>query len=134
MAQPRQPEHDPYPGSEEVPHQRAENDPYLHAENPRSETAPYQPSDNDPYQRDPADAERALRLDQELQADAALGSSRMSGGRIAAFAAAVVILIGALYYGMNVSSTNTAANRDAGTTTGSAPAAPPANGTSNPSR
>jgi len=100
-------------------------------------------SPNDPYRRDPIETERATRLDQELRADGEPMSSGMSTGKIAAFAAAVVLLVGALYYGMNVSSTNpsTASNRDAGTTTGSstAPAAPqqpaaPSNSTTAPAR
>jgi hypothetical protein len=121
---------------------------------------------NDPYYQDPAasDLRRSTRLDQELQADPELTESRVSGGRIAAAAVAIVVLIGALYYGMNMSSnspTSTATqtapagqnnaqtapavrdvtpNRDPGTTTGSAPAAPqspaspPSNSSTSPAR
>ncbi|ABD88928.1 hypothetical protein [Rhodopseudomonas palustris] len=107
--------------------------------------AEQQNSPNDPYRRDPAETERAMRLDQELQADTSVSGGRMSGGRIAAFAAAVVILVGALYYGMNVSSndpttasqTAPAPNSSPGTTTGSAPTqqpASPGNGSAAPAR
>ncbi|MBB5048710.1 hypothetical protein HNR60_003478 [Rhodopseudomonas rhenobacensis] len=99
---------------------------------------------NDPYRRDPIETERATRLDQELRGTGEPMRSGMSTGKIAAFAAAVVLLVGALYYGMNVSSTNpsTASNSGAGTTTGSstapatppAPAASPSNSTTSPAR
>jgi hypothetical protein len=119
---------------------------------------------NDPYYEDPAandlrrpgyedaagnNPRRSTRLDQELQADPELTEGRISGGRIAAAVAAILVLIGALYYGMNMSSTsptstatqtapatqnnaqnNSPAVRDvtpnsnAATTTGSAPASP----------
>ena len=114
---------------------------------------------NDPYSEDPAasDLRRSTRLDQELHADPELSESRISGGRIAAAVAAILVLIGGLYYGMNMSAnspTSTATqtapasqnnaqnnpavrdvtpNRDAGTTTGSA-ASPPSNSGTNPSR
>lgn len=117
---------------------------------------------NDPYSEDPAasDLRRSTRLDQELQADPELTEGRVSGGRIAAAVAAILVLIGALYYGMNMSAnspTSTATqtapasqnnaqndpavrdvtpNRNAGTTTGSAqsPASPPSNSSTSPSR
>jgi hypothetical protein len=118
---------------------------------------------NDPYYEDPAakdvrrstyedpaanDPRRTSRLDQQREADP-VTDNRISGGRIAAAVAAVVVLIGALYYGMNMSSTSPTStatqtapasqtdaqnanpavrdvtpNRDPGTTTGSAPASP----------
>lgn len=115
---------------------------------------------NDPYYEDPAandprnstyedpaasDLRRSARLDQEMLDDP-VANNRISGGRIAAAVAAAVVLIGGLYYGMNVSSTPSSTatqttpagqnstqtanpgvrdvtpNRDVGTTTGSAPA------------
>jgi hypothetical protein len=98
--------------------------------------------------------------------DDPVAKNRVGGGIIAAAIAAVVVLIGAVYYGMNMSANaptstatqtapvsqdnaNSAAspavrdvtpNRDAGTTTGSAPAlpqtpaSPPSNSGTNPSR
>uniref|UniRef100_Q07KS4 Uncharacterized protein n=1 Tax=Rhodopseudomonas palustris (strain BisA53) TaxID=316055 RepID=Q07KS4_RHOP5 len=126
---------------------------------------------NDPYYQDPAanDLRRSARLDQELQAEpdpiidreyqavSEPTENRISGGRIAAAIAAVVVLIGALYYGMNMSSTTPTStatqtdpaspavrdvtpNRDASTTTGSAPASPqtpaspPSNSSTTPAR
>jgi hypothetical protein len=136
---------------------------------------------NDPRYEDPAasdlrrstyedpaanDLRRSTRLDQELQADPELTESRVSGGRIAAAVVAIILLIGGLYYGMNMSATSPSStasqttpanqnnaqsttapavrdvtpNRDAGTTTGSAPASPqtpaspPSNSGTNPSR
>jgi hypothetical protein len=60
----------------------------------------------DPYQRDIADSDvqRAKRLDEELQADpAALAEGSVRGGRIALYAVAIVIVLGALFYGLNSS-------------------------------
>jgi hypothetical protein len=115
---------------------------------------------NDPL-KDPAanDLRRSPRLDQELPTDSAMADSSISGGKIAAAVVAIVVLVGAIYYGMNMSSTTTATqtspasptstqtanpavrditpNRDAGTTTGSAPGSSvstPSDTTTSPSR
>lgn len=110
---------------------------------------------NDPFNEDPAanDLRRSTRLDQELQDSPELSAGGMSAGRVAAAVVAVLVLIGAVFYGMNMSAnapTSTATpstpaatqdnaqntpavrdvtpNRDAGTTTGSAPSGSAATG------
>jgi hypothetical protein len=114
---------------------------------------PYRPAD--PYRAsDPtraSDLRDPARLDDELQADPELAEGPASGGKIAMFAVAVVLILGAVFYGLNNSSMehagttptaqNTArtappaappgmrdvtprANTDQGVTTGAAPARP----------
>jgi hypothetical protein len=72
----------------------------------------YERNPNDPYQRDLADneARRAARLDNELQPDVELAEGPASGGRIAMFAIAIAVVLGAVFYGLNNSSTNVAEN------------------------
>lgn len=97
---------------------------------------------NEPYRTTPTNeelirqrAERAERLDNELQADPELMEGPASGGRIALFAIAVVAILGVVFYGLNNGSMNpndrTAEQTPPATTsqqtTGSAaPTAPPA--------
>ena len=63
---------------------------------------------NDPYQsRMPMDDPRAApRLDSDLQADPERRAGPMTGGRIAAFAVAIILVFGAVFYGMNSTSTD----------------------------
>ena len=88
---------------------------------------------NDPYRAPMTDDEirrqaRLNNLDNELQADPELGEGPASGGKVAMFAIAIAVVLGAVFYGLN----NTTINQ-AGTTppektaqTQSAnPAAPP---------
>jgi hypothetical protein len=119
----------------------------------RNPNDPYRgnPAD-DPYRVNPADADneyrRAARLDNELQPDPELAEGPASGGRIALFAVAIAVVLGAVFYGLNYSSINQAgtsstaqnttqssppggtrdvtprANTAPGTTTGAAPAQP----------
>ena len=121
----------------------------------RNPNDPYRgnPAD-DPYRVNPADADneyrRAARLDNELQPDPELAEGPASSIKIAIGAVAVAVLLGAVFYGLNTSTTHqngtstTAQNtaplapkaspggNPAGTTTGSAPSqtspppAPPA--------
>ena len=72
----------------------------------------YERNPNDPYQRDLADndARRAARLDNELQPDVEMAEGPASGGRIALFAVAIAVVLGAVFYGLNSSSTNVADN------------------------
>ena len=63
---------------------------------------------NDPYRPEQASEElrRAAPLDNELQADPELAEGRASGGRIAAFAIAIALVLGVVFYGLNNSSMN----------------------------
>lgn len=127
----------------------------------------HEPNPTDPYRSNPADApyragaddeyRRAARLDNELQPDPELSEGPPSGGKVAMFAIAIALVLGAVFYGLNNTSVNHAGtsptastaqntsppaappgmrdvtprpNTSPGTTTGSAPAAnPPANTT-----
>ncbi|MCA1545852.1 hypothetical protein I6F36_03375 [Bradyrhizobium sp. BRP19] len=86
---------------------------------------------NDPYRPNLADDEysRAARRDADLQADPELGEGPASSGKIALFAVAVALVLGAVFYGFNNSSTtNEASNTPASQTAQTQPtnpAAPP---------
>jgi hypothetical protein len=111
---------------------------------------------DDPYRSNLTDADirRQARLDNELQADPELAEGPASGGRVAMFALAIALVLGAVFYGLNNSSVNQAGtspptstaqntertsppaaptgmrdvtprpNSEPGTTTGAAPARP----------
>ncbi len=111
---------------------------------------------DDPYRTNPADSDirRQARLESELQADAELAKGPASGGKIAMFAIAIAVVLGAVFYGLNNSNVNEAgttpststaqntertspptaptgmrdltprSNTEPGTTTGAAPARP----------
>jgi hypothetical protein len=113
----------------------------------------YNPDDpyrvSDPHRADD-EYRRAARLDNELQPDPELAAGPAGGGRIALFAIAIAIVLGAVFYGLNNSSVHQAgtsstaqntpssppaaqpgmrdvtprANTDQGVTTGQAPAQP----------
>jgi hypothetical protein len=125
----------------------------------------YERNPNEPYRSNPADApyragsaddeyRRAARLDDELQPDPELSEGPATGGKVAMFAVAIAVVLGAVFYGLNNTSINHAGtsstaqnttqspapaapagmrdvtprpNTSPGTTTGSAPASPPAN-------
>jgi hypothetical protein len=124
--------------------------------NERNPNDPYRSAD-DPYRSNLTGDEirRQARLDNELQPDPELAEGPASGGKMALFAVAIALVLGAVFYGLNnttihqagTSSTaqNTAqpspppappgmrnetprTNTEPGTTTGAAPArpAPPA--------
>ena len=66
----------------------------------------YQPNPNDPYRADLSDDEirrqaRLSSLDNELQPDPELAEGPASGGRIAMFAIAIAVVLGAVFYGLN---------------------------------
>lgn len=87
---------------------------------------------NDPYRPNLADDEylRAARRDSDLQADPELGEGPASSGRIALFAVAVALVLGAVFYGLNNTGTgnqasNTPASQTAQQSQPANPAAPP---------
>jgi hypothetical protein len=97
----------------------------------------HQPNPNDPYRGDLTDDDigrqaRLNSLDNELQADPELAEGPASSGKVAMFAIAIAVVLGAVFYGLN----NTTINQ-AGTSTtaqnsqaqnapvSSPPAAPP---------
>ena len=127
----------------------------------------YQPNPNDPYRAGLSDEEirhqaRLNSLDNELQADPELAEGPASGAKVAMFAVAIALVMGALFYGLNNTSVNQAGttpptstaqntertspptaptgmrdvtprpNADPGTTTGAAPARPQAPPAANP--
>ena len=113
---------------------------------------------DDPYRSNLNEDEvrRQARLDNELQADPQLTQGPASSGRVAMFAIAIAVVLGAVFYGLNNSTVNQAgttpttstaqnsqtsppaapkgmrdvtprgANTEPGTTTGAAPARPEA--------
>jgi hypothetical protein len=120
---------------------------------PRNPNDSYR-SPDDPYRSNLTDDDvrRQARLDTELQPDPELAEGPASGGRIALFAVAIALVLGAVFYGLNSSTINQAgtssstaqnapqtsppaappgmrdvtprANTDQGVTTGAAPARP----------
>jgi hypothetical protein len=125
--------------------QRNPNDPQPSADDPyRSSSKPRSNITDD-------DIRRATRMDNELQPDPELTEGPASGGRVAMFAIAIAVILGAVFYGLNNSSIHQAgtsstaqntqqgtppapppgmrdvtprANTDQGATTGAAPARP----------
>ena len=94
----------------------------------------YQRNPNDPYRPnvDLADDElQRMRMDSELQADPELGEGPASGGKVAMFAIAIAVVLGAVFYGLNNSSMNPAGTGSTATapatqnTAQTNPAAPP---------
>ena len=93
----------------------------------------YQPNPNDPYRAGLSDEEirhqaRLNSLDNELRADPELAEGPASGAKIAMFAVAIAVVMGALFYGLNNTTVNQAGttppNQTAQTTPAN-PAAPP---------
>ena len=104
----------------------------------------YQPTD--PYRTPSSEEEirRQTRLDSELQPDPMLDERGPSGGKVAMFAVAIAVVLGALFYGLNNTGLHQAttdqgartaqtepinpaapkANTTPGTTTGAAPSRP----------
>ncbi|MHC4047772.1 MULTISPECIES: hypothetical protein [unclassified Bradyrhizobium] len=86
---------------------------------------------NDPYRPNLADDEylRAARRDADLQADPELGEGPASSGKVALFAVAIALVLGAVFYGLNNTTTgNQASNTPASQTAQTQPtnpAAPP---------
>jgi hypothetical protein len=84
---------------------------------------------NDPYRSNLTDDEirRQARLDNELQADPELAEGPASSGRVAMFAIAIAVVLGAVFYGLNNSTINQAGTSPTTSTAqnSSPPAAPP---------
>jgi hypothetical protein len=79
--------------------QRNPNDPHPSADDPyRSSSKPNRSNVTDD------DIRRATRLDNELQPDPELTEGPASGGRVAMFAIAIAVILGAVFYGLNNSS------------------------------
>ena len=93
----------------------------------------YQPNPNDPYRAGLSEEEirrqaRLNSLDNESQPDPALSEGSPSGAKVAMFAVAIAVVLGALFYGLNNTTVNQAGttppNQTAQTTPAN-PAAPP---------
>ena len=80
---------------------------------------PYRPIGEDEYLR-------AARRDADLQADPELGEGPASSGKIALFAVAIALVLGAVFYGLNNTSVNQASTEPPAKTAQTAPANPAA--------
>jgi hypothetical protein len=89
----------------------------------------YERNPDDPYRPNLADNDmnRQARLDNELQPDPELAEGPASGAKVAMFAVAIALVLGAVFYGLNNSSINQAGTSSTAqnTTQSSPPAAPP---------
>jgi hypothetical protein len=95
--------------------------------NERNPNDPYRA--NDPYRSNLGDEDirRQARLDNELQPDPELAEGPASGTKVAMFAVAFAVVLGAVFYGLNNSSINKAGTSSTAQNTSptSPPAAPP---------
>jgi hypothetical protein len=93
----------------------------------RNPNDPYRASD--PYRPNLADDEyrRAARLDNEMLPDPELADGPAGGAKVAMFAIAIAVVLGAVFYGLNNTSINQAGTSSTAqnTTQSSPPAAPP---------
>ena len=94
----------------------------------------YQPNPNDPYRAGLSEDEmrhqaRLNSLDNELQADPELAEGPASGAKVAMFALAIAVVLGAVFYGLNNTTVNQAGttppSQTAQQTAPANPAAPP---------
>jgi hypothetical protein len=93
----------------------------------------YQFNPNDPYRANLTDEEirrqaRMNSLDNEIQPDPELGEGPASGAKIAMFAVAIALVMGALFYGLNntsVKEAGTSPTNQTAQTQPANPAAPP---------
>jgi hypothetical protein len=86
---------------------------------------------NDPYRANLTDEEirrqaRLSSLDTEIQPDPELGEGPASGAKIAMFAVAIALVMGALFYGLNNTSVHEAGTTPASQTAQTQPANPAA--------
>src|SRR5438874_7607689 len=102
---------------------RNPDDPYRSPDDPdRSPDAPYRSNRTDD------DIRRQARLDSELQADPELAEGPASGGKVAMFAIAIAVVLGAVFYGLNNTTINQAGTtppEKTAQTQSTNPAAPP---------
>ncbi|MBR1228848.1 MULTISPECIES: hypothetical protein [unclassified Bradyrhizobium] len=86
---------------------------------------------NDPYRANLSDDEirrqaRMNSLDNEIQADPQLAEAPANGTKIAMFAIAIAVVMGALFYGLNNTSVNEAGTTPSSQTAQTQPATPAA--------
>ena len=91
----------------------------------------YQPKPNDPYRAGLSEEEirhqaRLNSLDNELQADPTLAEGSPSGAKVAMFAVAIAVVLGALFYGLNNTTVNQAGTTPPNQTAQTQPANPAA--------
>jgi hypothetical protein len=91
----------------------------------------YQPNPNDPYRASLSDDEfrrqaRLNSLDNELQPDPELAEGPASAGKVAMFAIAIAVVLGAVFYGLNNTSVNNAGTSETTKTAQTQPATPAA--------
>ena len=91
----------------------------------------YQPNPNDPYRAGLSDDEirrqaRLNSLDNEIQPDPELAEGPASGGKVAMFAIAIAVVLGAVFYGLNNTTINQAGTTPPAQTAQTQPASPPA--------
>src|SRR5258706_5581172 len=94
----------------------------------RNPNDPYR-SPDDPYRSNLTDDEirRQARLDNELQPDPELAEGPAGSGKVAMFAIAIAVVLGAVFYGLNNTTINQAGTSSTAqnTTQSPPPAAPP---------
>jgi hypothetical protein len=91
----------------------------------------YQPNPNDPYRAGLSEEEirqqaRLNSLDNELQADPSLAEGSPGGAKVAMFAVAIAVVLGALFYGLNNTTVNQAGTTPPSQTAQTQPTTPPA--------
>ncbi|WP_291686954.1 hypothetical protein [Bradyrhizobium sp.] len=92
----------------------------------RSPNDPYRTPD-DPYRAERDDElRRAARLDNEVQMDPELAEGPANTGKIAMFAIAIALVLGAVFYGLNNSTINQAGTSPPASTAQNTPSSPPA--------
>lgn len=93
----------------------------------RTPDDPYR-SPDDPYRSNLTDDDtrRAARLDNELQMDPELAAGPAGGGKVAIFALAIALVLGAVFYGLNSSTMNNPGTSSTAQNTPSKPPAAPA--------
>ncbi len=83
---------------------------------------------HDPYRSGLSDDDfgRPSRFETDAQIDPELGEGRASNGKIALFAIAIAVVLGAVFYGLNNTSVHQASNAPPAQTVGQSKGTPPA--------